>query len=78
MTTSDVIASRDEARGKALVDLRVAVRVQLRALGLADTVVDDVPGTTRAGCTRCNPQTFYSYRRDGDASGRLVGVIVPK
>lgn len=55
---------------KAFVDLRAAVRVQLEPLGVA---VEDVPG-----CTRCESDRFHSYRRDGDASGRLVGVIVSR
>jgi YfiH family protein len=74
-TTEDAIASRvvSSPRGKVMVDLRRAVRAQLRAGGLADEHVDDVPG-----CTRCDAKRFYSYRRDGDASGRLVGVIVAR
>ena len=55
---------------KAFVDLRAAVRAQLEPRGIA---VEDVPG-----CTRCEPDRFHSYRRDGDASGRLVGVIVQR
>ena len=78
-TTSDeVIARRDDARGKVYVDLRAAVRVQLRALGLSDEAIDDVPDRTRAGCTRCDAQRFYSHRRDGDSSGRLMAVIVAR
>jgi YfiH family protein len=77
-TTSDAIARREEARGKAFVDLRRTVRVQLRALGLSDSAIDDVPDRTRASCTRCNPGSFYSFRRDGDASGRLLAVIVAR
>ena len=72
-TGVDVVDRRDEARGKAYVDLRRGVRAQLRRLGLADASIDDVPG-----CTRCDAERFYSYRRDGDASGRLVGVIVAR
>jgi YfiH family protein len=56
---------------KSFVDLRAAVRAQLNAAGVLD--VEDVPG-----CTRCEPTRFHSYRRDGDASGRLVGVIVAR
>jgi YfiH family protein len=72
-TTRDAIARRDDARGKVFVDLRAGVRAQLRALGLADGAIEDVPG-----CTRCDAQRFYSYRRDGDASGRLIGVIAAR
>lgn len=71
-----VVARRDRAAGKAYVDLRRAVRAQLRALGLEDDRVDDVPEADASGCTRCDASRFYSYRRDGDASGRLVGVVV--
>lgn len=77
-TTSSVVVRRDEDRGKSFVDLRSAVRTQLRALGLSDTVIEDVPARSSAGCTRCDARRFYSYRRDGDASGRMVGVIVAR
>ena len=26
-------------------------------------------------CTRCNPELFHSYRRDGPGSGRQIGFI---
>jgi YfiH family protein len=57
---------------KAYLDLRRAVRIQLRALGMRDESIDDVPG-----CAKCDRDRFYSYRRDKDASGRQLGVIVP-
>ncbi len=75
-SASDVIA-RHEGE-KAFVDLRRAVRAQLRACGLEDDQIEEVPGRGPEGCTRCNPDRFYSYRRDGDASGRLIGVIVAR
>jgi YfiH family protein len=56
--------------GKAYVDLRAAVRAQLRALGLDDARVEDV-----AGCTKHEPQRFHSFRRDGPNSGRMLGAI---
>lgn len=77
-TTRDVLARRDDERGKAYVDLRLAARAQLRALDLEDAAIDDVPSATRDGCTRCDARRFYSYRRDGDASGRLLAVIVAR
>lgn len=64
----------DRARGpKPHVDLRLAVRLQLRALGLDDARIEDVPG-----CTRCEPERFFSYRRDGANAGRQMAVIVPR
>ena len=59
------------AAPKAYVDLRAAVRAQLRDLGLADEAIEDV-----GACTRCNPTDYHSFRRDGEASGRLLAVIV--
>jgi copper oxidase (laccase) domain-containing protein len=58
----------------------LAARTQLRALGLANDAIDDVPATAEdpRGCTRCNRELFYSYRRDADASGRLIAVIVSR
>jgi YfiH family protein len=58
---------------KAYLDLRKAIRVQLRALGVHDASIDDVPG-----CAKCDGERFYSYRRDRDRSGRQVGVIVAR
>ena len=77
-TTASAIARRDEARGKVFVDLRAAVRAQLLGLGLSGGAIDDVPDATSAGCTRCDAQRFYSYRRDGDSSGRLIAVIAAR
>ena len=69
-----------ERRGdKAWVDLRVAVRSQLVAAGVAHARIDDVPsGAGPEACSRCNAEAFYSYRRDGDDSGRLIAVICPR
>ncbi len=58
---------------KPRVDLRLAVRLQLRAHGIDDASIDDVPG-----CTRCEPERFFSYRRDGANAGRLMAAIVPR
>lgn len=58
---------------KPHVDLRLAVRAQLLELGLDDAHVEDVPG-----CTRCEPERFFSYRRDGANAGRLMAAIVPR
>lgn len=75
-TSASAIERRDEARGKVFVDLRAAVRAQLLALGVAK--IEDVPSQKNVQCTRCDARRFYSYRRDGDASGRLIAVIVPR
>jgi copper oxidase (laccase) domain-containing protein len=76
---ASVVARRDGARGKAFVDLRRAARVQLVELGFDGASIDDVPSAEEhVGCTRCDAERFYSFRRDGDRSGRLLGVIVAR
>ena len=52
------------------LDLRRAVRMQLLALGVPESQIDDVPG-----CTRCEGARFFSFRRDGARSGRMLAVI---
>lgn len=59
-------------RAKPHIDLRRAVRLQLRALGVADENIEDVPG-----CTKCDAERFFSHRRDGARSGRLIAAIAP-
>ena len=56
---------------KSFVNLRRAVHEQLRAAGVP--VVDDV-----GECTKCHPDAYHSFRRDADASGRMIGVIVAR
>jgi polyphenol oxidase len=59
-----------EQGDKAYVDLRSAVRAQLRAAGLSDLRIEDVPG-----CTKHEPLRFHSFRRDGASSGRMLAAI---
>lgn len=56
---------------KPHVDLRRIVRAQLLELGLAEDTIDDVPG-----CNLLDEADFFSYRRDGKASGRHLSAIV--
>lgn len=56
---------------KPHVDLRKMVRAQLRSVGLSDSLIDDVEG-----CTYQEPEWFFSYRRDGNPSGRMLSAIV--
>ncbi|HKQ70302.1 MAG TPA: laccase domain-containing protein, partial [Polyangiaceae bacterium] len=61
----------DRSRGhRPYVDLRRIVRTSLGALGVADASIDDV-----RGCTKCDAEHFFSYRRDGERSGRLLAAI---
>jgi YfiH family protein len=52
------------------VDLRVALTAGLTAVGVAPAHIDAAPP-----CTRCEAERFYSYRRDGQAGGILMGFI---
>jgi YfiH family protein len=58
---------------KVYVDLRAAVRAQLRALGVSDDRIEDVPG-----CTKHEPARFHSFRRDGANSGRMLATIAAR
>lgn len=60
----------DRSRERPHVDLRKMVRAQLLAEGLASEDIDDV-----LGCTLLEPSRFFSFRRDGKASGRHLSAI---
>jgi purine-nucleoside/S-methyl-5'-thioadenosine phosphorylase / adenosine deaminase len=53
------------------VDLHAIVRAQLLAAGLGAAAVERV-----VGCTFSEPDAFFSYRRDGQQSGRMLSAIV--
>lgn len=61
----------DYTRQRPHVNLRKMVRAQLREGGLRDSEIDDV-----AGCTVIQRERFFSYRRDGNPSGRMLTAIV--
>jgi polyphenol oxidase len=63
----------DRSRHKPHVDLARAVVAQLVRAGVDRACIDDVPG-----CTRCDSARFFSYRRDGAASGRHLTAIVSR
>jgi copper oxidase (laccase) domain-containing protein len=52
------------------IDLRVAMRAELERAGVHPERVDDRPP-----CTRCEPDRFFSYRRDGQGGGVHMGFI---
>ncbi len=56
--------------GKRFLNLSFAIHRRLLKLGLSEENID-----LCELCTACNPQLFYSYRRDGDITGRMMGVI---
>jgi YfiH family protein len=63
----------DRSGAKPHIDLRRMLRAELRSQGLADSAIDDV-----WGCTVLEPARFFSFRRDGKASGRHLSAIVPR
>ena len=65
---ADAVDRRQGARPH--VNLRRIVRAQLSALGLHEEAIEDV-----GGCTKCDKARFFSYRRDGENSGRMLAAI---
>ena len=72
-STSDTSVVARQVGEKAFVDLRRAARIQLTRLGVADSNIEDI-----AGCTYCEKELFFSYRRDGANAGRLIAAIAPQ
>jgi len=60
-------------RGKYLLDLPRALQIQFRESGLEGERVFDM-----GACTACNTEEFFSYRREGKHSGRMMAVIALK
>lgn len=63
-----VVVNKD---GKTFVDLKRANKNQLMEMGVIETNIE-----VSSYCTICSPELFHSYRRDRDASGRMMGVIM--
>jgi hypothetical protein len=59
-----------ESADKAWVDLRKAVRMQLRRAGVADDRIEDV-----GGCTFCEPALHHSFRREKGTNGRHLAAV---
>lgn len=59
-------------QGRPHVDLRRIIHAQLLEAGVQHESIDHV-----RGCTVCHPATFFSYRRDGKRSGRMLAAIAP-
>jgi YfiH family protein len=53
------------------VDLAALVIAKLQAAGVPQARIERV-----AGCTRCDPERFFSFRREGQRSGRHLAAIV--
>lgn len=67
----DMLAIADMKNGKWHIDLWKANRLQLQALRIKSTNIH-----TTGICTYANAQDFFSARRLGTASGRIVSGII--
>ncbi|MFA4839441.1 MAG: peptidoglycan editing factor PgeF [Candidatus Neomarinimicrobiota bacterium] len=56
--------------GRLFLDATKAVHTGLENAGILPKNIDDC-----GCCTMCEPKRFYSYRRDGVRSGRMMAVI---
>ncbi len=61
---------RDLESDRGRVDLAEAARSQLEAAGVPRRRIFD-----SGRCTACDPEQFYSYRREKEAAGRMLSVI---
>lgn len=59
-----------DGAAKEHVDLRLAMRAILESAGVLPEHIDDRPP-----CTKCNPDRFFSYRRDATGAGIHMGFI---
>ena len=60
----------DRSRPRPHVDMIAVVRRQLARAGVAEESIE-----VMAGCTRCEPERFASYRWDPERCGRNVALI---
>jgi copper oxidase (laccase) domain-containing protein len=64
----DAFADLDGVADGRMLDLKAVARAKLTAGGVAD--VHDVDR-----CTYCEPDTFFSHRRDDGVTGRQGGMV---
>lgn len=55
---------------KKHLDVTAANRAQLEEAGVPTANIDSI-----GLCTRCRPDLFFSYRRDGAYAGRMISVV---
>jgi polyphenol oxidase len=67
----DVLSEFDAIEGVAegrMLDLPAVARALLERAGVQASESADL-------CTKCNPELFYSHRRDGERTGRQAGLV---
>lgn len=68
---AEVLAEFDDLDGVAeerMLDLTAVARGLLARAGVTEVESADL-------CTKCNPELFYSHRRDGERTGRQAGLV---
>jgi copper oxidase (laccase) domain-containing protein len=65
----DLFPERDLST-RTRIDLVEANRRQLRQTGIPEGQI-----VSAGHCTCCNPQVFHSFRRDREASGRMLSAV---
>ena len=60
-----------ERGGRHYLDLPAINRKQMLDAGVKEANIFD-----SGGCTFCNNEEFFSYRKEGDSSGRIMSVIM--
>jgi YfiH family protein len=61
---------RPRSPGKMMLDLTGVTKAELTKNGVKRNRIEH-----DGRCTICKPELFHSYRRDGERSGRMMGVI---
>ena len=62
--------SRSTPAGRYLLDLAAVNRAQLSTAGVPAEAISVHPA-----CTKCGGDRFASYRRDGEAAGRMIALV---
>jgi hypothetical protein len=65
----EAFADVDGAASGRMLDLRTVISARLAAAGVNDVQHDD-------HCTSCEPDLYFSHRRDNGVTGRQAGIIV--
>ncbi len=64
----EAFADVEGAAAGRMLDLRAVAEARLRACGVQSIVHTDL-------CTSCNPDLFFSHRRDAGVTGRQCGMV---
>ena len=64
---------RSKRSGKFMVNLQKIAFEELRSIGFDRKRIE-----INSDCSFCKKNNYYSYRRDGEKTGRMIGVITSK